>query len=397
MNSSLRFLLLFSCSASFAMATTPTFGVVEPDDPRAQLVVRENEFGTGNVLSESSTTLDPAPLGGSLSDSISTSGTTPLGQTYSEQLDASIAWWFSPDGTQGWLRQAITKTRELSDPLLTAGTYTTYGYDVRRGYTLLDAATYYEDLWIEGLSAPISSETSYSAGYTGELGGGGSGAGGLTSIVLFALGDAAAGTPENPWKPRDSDKPTDPTELDNKIDNNFDEEGDEPPERPSNVAGINLTSTFSTPSTSNGAGVVSPHYYDPELAIGYGYFTQDGSRFTSFEIPTALPQGDVLFAIHHAGESYPLSAGQSFDFTALDPTGVESFLLLGIDEAELLDVGDTHPSFVFGLTFAEAGVNTFSTFPLVAVPEPGALVLAVLAVCGVVACPLRSLQSPRFR
>jgi hypothetical protein len=42
-------------------------------------------------------------------------------------------------------------------------------------------------------------------------------------------------------------------------------------------------------------------------------------------------------------------AGQVFDFTTIDPLGVDCFLLLGIDETELIDPnGNSKPPFVFG-------------------------------------------------
>jgi hypothetical protein len=167
------------------------------------------------------------------------------------------------------------------------------------------------------------------------------------------------------------------------IDENLDE--DESVERPSNVAGINLTSTTAVPVVENDYGHANTVYIDPALAIGYGYTLQDTNRFRTFEIPAPLPQGDEEFEIHYLGESYALTAGQVFDFTTLDPAGVDSFLLLGIDETELVDPGaSAHPPFVYGVTFMQPGVAEVTSFPLVAVPEPGALALAALALMGFV-------------
>ena len=108
------------------------------------------------------------------------------------------------------------------------------------------------------------------------------------------------------------------------------------------------------------------------------------TSFQTFEIPDPLPQGDDKFFIAHNDIGYSLTAGVPFDFTTIDPLGVDSFLLLGIDETELIDSdANSDPPFVFGMTFAEPGIANFSTFPLLAaVPEPSTLLLAVLALLG---------------
>jgi hypothetical protein len=68
--------------------------------------------------------------------------------------------------------------------------------------------------------------------------------------------------------------------------------------------------------------------------------------------------------------AYDLMAGQVFDFTTIDPLGVDCFLLLGIDETELIDPnGNSKPPFVFGATFMNPGTAEVTTFPLIFV-EP---------------------------
>jgi len=168
---------------------------------------------------------------------------------------------------------------------------------------------------------------------------------------------------------------------------------------PVEIAGAFLTSTTNVPVVDGGYGQTNPIYIDifgqkitlpavasinsqaaavqsdPELIFGYGYTLEDSNRFHTYEIPEALPQGDDQFEIHYQGVSYPLAAGEVFDFTTLDPLGVDSFLLLGIDETELIDF-DSPPPFVYGATFMQAGMAAVTTFALVAVPEPSTITLA---------------------
>ena len=61
-------------------------------------------------------------------------------------------------------------------------------------------------------------------------------------------------------------------------------------------------------------------YLDPALAVACGYFGKNDNRFTGFEIPDPLPQGDSEFEIHHAGVAYLHLAGVPFDSTTMIPT-----------------------------------------------------------------------------
>ncbi len=134
---------------------------------------------------------------------------------------------------------------------------------------------------------------------------------------------------------------------------------------------------------AGGYGNSQTVWIDPDLAIGYGYSLDGTNRFLTYQIPEALPQGDDSFEIHHNGITYDLAAGEVFDFTTIDPQGVDSFLLYnsrGIDETELIDVdGQSHPPFVYGATFLQPGLAQVTTFALTQVPEPTSLLLLLLS------------------
>jgi len=140
--------------------------------------------------------------------------------------------------------------------------------------------------------------------------------------------------------------------------------------------GQRTLTTFLAPVTVAGDTL----YFDPVLANGYVYSTEDGNRFNTFEIPDALPQGDDSFIISLNNIDYLLEAGQVFDFTTIDPLGVESFSLLGINDTELIFASDnSDPPFVFGMSFMQTGLTEFTTFALSdetpIIPEPSSIVL----------------------
>jgi len=189
------------------------------------------------------------------------------------------------------------------------------------------------------------------------------------------------------------------------IEDAIDEE-EEPPSAhlPGDIAGINLTS-FSSPVESNGYGNTETTYFGgsvemstpaltrlsnsqaaatnavaPSYVAGYLFLNNGGSNFTSFVLPEALASGDSQFRINLDGEGFDLSIGDVFDFTAFDAEGVESFLLVGIDESETIPVISESQPFTFGMTFATGAHSGFVAVPLVQVPELRTLALASLGV-----------------
>lgn len=137
----------------------------------------------------------------------------------------------------------------------------------------------------------------------------------------------------------------------------------------------------------NGLGVNQPIFVDPVVATGFVY-TQGagGANFASLIIPDALPGGDADFLLEFVANglafSEALTAGQVYDFTALDPLGIDTFRILGIDPAEMVSPADP---FVVGLTFVSGGFSSTLSIDAVtadvdgAIPAPAALPLLLSA------------------
>lgn len=115
------------------------------------------------------------------------------------------------------------------------------------------------------------------------------------------------------------------------------------------------------------AGIAGPAYFDPPVASGYLFTSEDATlRFSSVVVPAPLPGGDASFNVEFNGGSQPLVAGVQFDFETFVPGGVSAFRITGIDLAEGLDPEDP-AAFVTGLTFAPGAAEdaTFTMVPIV--------------------------------
>ncbi|MCP5153119.1 MAG: PEP-CTERM sorting domain-containing protein [Ectothiorhodospiraceae bacterium] len=162
------------------------------------------------------------------------------------------------------------------------------------------------------------------------------------------------------------------------------------PENPLLPGGISFdengvpTFEFEIDVDENGLGGLFPIFIDPVVAVGYAYDANGGPNFASVVIPAPLANGDGEFVLSIPGQGpINLLAGDTFDFTTIDPNGVSTFEILGIDTSELLDPNDPQ-AFVTGLTFVGGGVSNATMTPITenvpgnAVPEPSALLLAGL-------------------
>jgi len=136
-------------------------------------------------------------------------------------------------------------------------------------------------------------------------------------------------------------------------------------------------SSYGNPVVTGGFGDTEVVYHqgstDQELALkytsGYLFMNNGGGNFTSFTIPDALPGGDSQFRINWNGVGHDLSVGDVFDFTTLDPAGVDTFVLAEIDETEQISPQVDMP-FTIGVTTAAGSDANFVAVPLIPV-TPG--------------------------
>ncbi|MCB1876041.1 MAG: hypothetical protein KDH88_08710 [Chromatiales bacterium] len=137
---------------------------------------------------------------------------------------------------------------------------------------------------------------------------------------------------------------------------------------------------FDFPIDENGIGGIFPIFVDPVVAVGYDYDFTGGPNAASVIIPGALPNGDTEFDLLVPGfGTFTLTAGVSFDFTALDPLGIAEFSISGIDTSELLDPTDP-TAFVTGLTYVAGGVSNLTMTPITTfVPSAGVPVPSILS------------------
>ncbi len=129
-------------------------------------------------------------------------------------------------------------------------------------------------------------------------------------------------------------------------------------------------------------------WVDPVVAVGYEYINTGGPNFASVTVPGPAVSlssiGDDLFGVYLydsvLGDYSPTPVaildgsdptGNTFDFTTIDPNGVERFLIADIEPEAGLDPNDPE-AFVTGLTFVGSGNANFTMDPLTynTVPAP---------------------------
>lgn len=129
-------------------------------------------------------------------------------------------------------------------------------------------------------------------------------------------------------------------------------------------------------------------FIDPDVAIGYDYFSDSGPLFASVLLPTGIGDGLYdLWAWNAATAAWfdtgsDITGGVPYNFAA---GGVDRFRIRGIEESANINPLNVN-GFVTGLTFVAPGavsVRQVALSTAAAVPEPGT-VLAGWALCAVV-------------
>lgn len=131
----------------------------------------------------------------------------------------------------------------------------------------------------------------------------------------------------------------------------------------------------------------TPTFFDPIVATGYDFESQNGLNFQTVVIPNAYGDGSFdLFLFDSSGyvdSGADLTTGTVLDFAALGfADGVARFSIRGIETSANVDPNDP-TGFVTGLTFSADGTTDFSMTPITfdtdapttPTPEPGTLVL----------------------
>jgi hypothetical protein len=116
----------------------------------------------------------------------------------------------------------------------------------------------------------------------------------------------------------------------------------------------------------------SPWWVDPPPASGFRFTADAGSmNFAGIIIPAPLPGHQSTFAVQVNGQTIPISAGTLLDLTLIDPAGVSSFSIVGIDSTQNIDPTNA-AAFVVGLGFVRlAGAPaSFTMVPIISGSAP---------------------------
>src|SRR3546814_6465226 len=98
----------------------------------------------------------------------------------------------------------------------------------------------------------------------------------------------------------------------------------------------------------------TPIFIDPEVVLGYDYRTGHGDpNFGTVRLPIGI--GDNQYVLTVNGRSYPLAAGELFDFRAHGHAdGVRRFRVSGIEVDAMLDPRNPY-AFPTQVSFAADG------------------------------------------
>lgn len=130
-------------------------------------------------------------------------------------------------------------------------------------------------------------------------------------------------------------------------------------------------------------------FIDPDVAVGYDYFVDNGSSFASVILPSGFNANYELWLLVNGVWEFSafLNADEQYFFGG---TGVTEFRILGIDISNMVDPTDSN-AFVTGLTFTGSGNQQIRQVPITEfvadatdVSEPSPLLLLLLG-CGFLA------------
>ena len=150
-----------------------------------------------------------------------------------------------------------------------------------------------------------------------------------------------------------------------------------------------------------------------EMVAGYAFRSHgDGPKYKTFQLPSEwrrieddgstryvrpvdIPLIDGELALWIDGTAYDLSVDETFDFTTINPAGVDSFAVTGFAADEMRRINTPMP-FTYGATFMSDGIVQSVILPLVSnpVPEPTTGGLACLTILGSVIAMSRPKRLP---
>lgn len=129
---------------------------------------------------------------------------------------------------------------------------------------------------------------------------------------------------------------------------------------------------------SLGSPSAPPLWVDPFVTIAYQFQSTSGPLFSQVTMPN-LPDADGYGIEFNNAIVANLLAGESFDFTTLDPAGASYFRIVDIDPDLEVDPADP-AGFAVGLNFVAVGTPEFTMTPeSIFIPEPTTGLLAGIA------------------
>ncbi len=340
---------------SFTLAVAPCWTWAEVTLLNLKTTSSATVLSGSNSLDSDSMTIDPAPRVGSFIHDWNSSGLDQFELPYQAVSHVSASWQLSPDGTQGWAIETQNVSQTGTSPSTVSTGFrleATHATDLpvmlhRKGYIRSIFGNYneFEDSFELGVGSVTLASGQLVAKFSGQ-----------TIVNVFSTENTLPGTNPNPWQPTHNGPAAFSASVEQAIDLHS-------PlmfaARPHEQVGSFFTT--SVPIAEEAYGFETAIHFETDLSAGYSFAMDGSNRMRSFEIPAALPLGDDQFELHYQGTTYPITAGQEFNLTTLDASGVESFLITGINEAELT-VSDSVLG--YATKFMSPGIAELTAAPL---------------------------------